>query len=55
MKHSQSLSETLSTKEFQLPLKGFHVEVPSGKDGWKTLVEGMGGQRVRIHMQKIKK
>jgi len=39
----------------QLPLKGFRVPLESGKENWKALVEGMGGNRVRIHMTKIKK
>jgi hypothetical protein len=39
----------------QLPLKGFHIEVKSGKPEWRKLIEGMGDGRFRVHMTKIKK
>jgi len=55
MKHSQNSNETLSKQLEQLPLQGFRVPLKSDKEGWAVFVEGMGGNRVRIHMTKNKK
>lgn len=55
MTKSENSSNISNEQLVQLPLKGFHVEVKSPKDGWRKLIEGMGEGRVRYHMVKIKK
>jgi len=55
MTNSKNLSSTSLPEGFQLPLKGFHVEVKTAKTDRKVLVEGMGDGRVRIHVSKIRK
>lgn len=44
-----------SEKLTQLPLKGFHVEVKSPREGWSRMIEGMGNGRFRVKVAKIKR
>lgn len=55
MTSSKNSSLTSSEQFFQLPLKGFKIPLKSDKPGWNKSVEGMGGERYRIHLSKIKK
>lgn len=55
MNESKNSTKTSTSKEVQMPLKGFRVQVESAKKGWDTWLEGMGDGRYRIHMVKSSK
>jgi hypothetical protein len=55
MNNSKNSNDTSTKVVFQLPLKGFHIEVVSPHPDWSRMIEGMGGNRFRMKVARIKK
>jgi len=52
MSGSETQSKTSQSRPVQLPLKGFYMTWQRGEKQREITLEGMGGNRVRLHFKK---